>query len=269
MARGRFCFLLGNDDALSSPETLEETRQDIQSFGAVGVAITNYEDFSSGRKFDRVQGTGLKGSGPQVAVNHFRNLSFVSGIALDAAKAKKYATKRWDGSEMYQVFVACRIIASGGSLLTIRRATVRSGIQIPGETVDSYARRPKLNALPVAERKIPLVLLGQLVADAIGPYARSLDKPRLIENIQLQIFSFTYPFWVVEYRRVQSWPYAFGICLGMRPDKMLGNLNLPVIRKIRVWLVYGLVSLLGLIIPIGLFGALQPQLYSVAKKRWR
>ena len=46
------------------------------------------------------------------AVRAFRHFSFVSGVVLDGPAARKMATDKWDGSEMYQMFLGCRMIAA-------------------------------------------------------------------------------------------------------------------------------------------------------------
>ena len=227
--------------------------------------ITNYEDFATGRKYKRIRKTGIIGSGPHVAANNFRNFSFVSGIILDTVKAKKHATSKWDESEMYQMFVGCRIIAECAPLLGIDRVTVRKEIQIPGEQVDSYALKPRLDPCPIKERHIPLNVMGRLVADAIEPYLNPPQRQKIVEKIILQILLFTYPFWIFEYRRVQSWKYAAGICLGMRPRNTFRGLGLSFGSSLRLTIVYGIISLLGLTTPLCVFDMLYPALYSFAK----
>src|SRR5688572_13243216 len=117
LSRGHYCFLLGNDDALASPDTLQEIHDEIEQAGEASVVITNFEDFSTGNVVTRVTETGLQGSGPTVAAGNFRNVSFVSGVLLDGRQARRLSTAKWDGSEMYQMYLTCRIIAEGGQLL--------------------------------------------------------------------------------------------------------------------------------------------------------
>ncbi len=265
LSEGRYCFLLGNDDCLASPTTLEDLHGEIKNVGTVGVVITNYEEFATGKKVRRIRGTGPIGTGPVAAARHYRNLSFVSGVLLDGARAHELGTARWDGSEMYQMYVACRIIAEGGLLLGIDEVTVRKDIQIPGEQVDSYAVRPRVHPCPIVERRTNLDTIGRLVTDAVAPYLKSSERQGVIERIFWQLLLFTYPYWVVEYRRVQSWRYAVGICLGMRPRNLFSGLSLDRIRRARLSVVFFLSSLGGLLIPVRVFDSLRTPLYYVAK----
>lgn len=265
LASGRFCFLLGNDDCLASPETLNKLHNELQLYGPVSVVITNYEDFATGKTDRRIGKTGIIGSGPEVAASNYRNFSFVSGILFETAKAKEHATGKWDGSEMYQMFIGCRMIAEGGTLLGLETVTVRKDIRIHGEVVDSYALKPRIKPCPIVERRHTFHLIGRLVADAIQPYSSTFEKERLCGKILLQLLLFTYPFWIVKYRQVQSWKYAVGICLGMRPRNAFYGLGLNFFR--RAWLsgLYVLVSLIGLSVPAWLFDALHPVSYLLAK----
>jgi glycosyltransferase involved in cell wall biosynthesis len=262
LASGKYCFLLGNDDCLASPAVLEELAADIEQLGPAGVVMTNFEDFATRASAERVRRTEVVGAGPATAAASFRNFSFVSGIVLDRARAVAHATARWDGSEMYQMYIGCRIVAEGGPLVNIHRVTVRKDIRIPDERVDSYALKPRIVRCPVKERRLPMVQIGRLVIDAIAPYQA---PKRLLERVVMQLLLFTYPFWIVEYRRVQSWRYALGICLGMRPRNLLENVPLSWAGKLRLRILYGAVSFAGLLVPIRAFQAVQANLYSLAK----
>ncbi len=265
LARGKFCFLLGNDDCLKSESTLDDLCQKLQSLHNVGVAISNYEDFKTGKKFKRIKKTELIGNGPRVAAAHFRNFSFIGGIILETQAAQRHATEKWDGSEMYQMFIGCRIIAEGAPLVGIDTVTVRKSIQIEGEAVDSLTSRPKIHPCPIKERKIPLNEFGKVVVDAVESFLSPSDKQSTIRKIFSQILIFTYPFWVIEYRRIQSWKYALGISIGMRPKNILSQLHLSLFSKIYLQSLYLCVTFLGLIMPYQIFESLYPFLYTFAK----
>ena len=265
LARGEYCFLLGNDDSLVSPDVFDILAREIRGSGPAGVVITNYKDFLSGKLFRRVTKTGIAGSGPHVAAGAFRSMSFVSGVVLNAEKAKQHATDMWDGSEMYQMFIGCRIVSQGMPLLTIDDVIVRYSIQVPGERVNSYACAERLRNCPIIERRIPLMVLPRLVISAIAPYLPAVDLPRVAEKVFLQVYLFTYPFWIVEYRRVQSRRFALGICLGMRPRNVIGDTPVSVVSRACLRLLYVGVTVFGLLIPLALFRFLLGFLYRLAK----
>ncbi len=269
LARGRYCFLLGNDDGLATPDVLRQIHDEIERLGPAAVAITNYEDFATGKPYRRVQRTGIVGSGPAAAVAEYRNFSFVSGILLDREQAQAFATTAWDGSEMYQMYIGCRIIAAGGPILGLAMTAVRFSIQVPGLAVDSYATRPRLRPCPIVARRLPLTVMGGLVVDAVRPFLRPASAAPTIERIFQQILLFTYPFWIIEHRKVQSWKYALGVCLGMAPRYLFEKVGIGTMRRARLSLLYSLSSVAGLLTPVWIFDLLRARLYQLAKSSFR
>jgi glycosyltransferase involved in cell wall biosynthesis len=265
LARGRYVFLLGNDDCLSRPTMLAEVHAELERNAPVSVALTNFEDYASGERVARFERQGIAGRGPRTAAQTFRNFSFVSGVILSAEAARRHATERWDGSEMYQVFLATRLIAAGGRLLYIDASAIRKDIQIAGERVDSYRARPRLHPCPIVARHLPLGQLGRLVVDAIAAYAPSEERAALSEQVVRQLYQYTFPFWILEYRRVQSWRYALGVCLGLRPAYSAHGLELRRAARMRLSLLFWGTSALALGLPVGAFDRLRKMLYRIAK----
>ena len=265
LAKGNYCLLHGNDDCLASPTALQELYSTITAHGNVAVVIPNFSDWETGQITRRVRYTGIAGAGPEAAVINYRNVAFVTGVLIDRQKAQAIATDKWDGSEMYQMYVVARLLAAGGRLLTIDSPLVRKDIHLTGDTVDSYAKRPKLAPCPLEERIFPFIQIGRLVADAIDPYIDGPQRGKLLEKMISQLYLFTYPFWIFEYRKIQSWKYALGVCLGMRPRNVCKGINLGLYRTVRLRMLYGTVCLTGLTVPILIFERGKPFLYSIAK----
>jgi glycosyltransferase involved in cell wall biosynthesis len=265
LARGEFVFLLGNDDRLAGPRTLENVHEQLRQAAPVHVAITNYREIGTGRAFQRVSRSGKLGSGPSAAVHAFRNFSFVSGIIFDAECAKRWSTWKWDGSEMYQMYLGCRILAAGGTLLGISEVCIEKDIQITGESVDSYAsvRIAKRDFSPVV---LPMSKISPLVIDAVAPYVSRSSLENTATRIGAQLLLFTYAFWIIELRRVQSWKYAVSVYRGLGPKRILEGLRIAWPKRSLIAFLYAIVGLGGLTMPVGLFRRLQPLLYRLAKR---
>ncbi len=243
LARGRYCLLFGNDDMLSGLSALEKVAKELKTYRFPEVAI-----------------------GPHVAATRFRDFSFVSGIVLDRALAQKHATAVWDGSEMYQMFIGSRIIAEGGRLLGIDDVIVLKDIHIAGEVVDSYAQMPVLRESGIRERRLPLNKYGRVAFDAVAPFLEPQEKARVLRRILFQVLVFTYPPWLIEYRRVQSQNYAMGVALGMRSRNLLAGLDTDWWTRTYVNLLHVLVSTIGLLTPQAFYEFLRPRLYALAKR---
>jgi glycosyltransferase involved in cell wall biosynthesis len=266
MATGKYCFLLGNDDMLATNGTLEVVSRIVKKHGFPEVVVTNYHELSTGQDFRRVSQTEVLGQGIEAAISNFRNYSFVSGLLLDRELAQKHATEKWDSSEMYQAFLATRILAGEGRLLGIADTVIFKDIQIEGEQVDSYARRERVIG-PIKERPLPLNQLGRVVMDALSPHLSSKDINGVARKVFRQLLLFTYPPWLVEYRRIQSWRYAAGVALGMRPRNILKGVDISWATTAYLRTIFSLVTVVGLLFPVSLFEQIKPRLHRFAKRR--
>jgi hypothetical protein len=255
LASAPYSFLLGNDDTLRDPQTLGDLERAIRANGNPAVVFTNFADFVNGEVTERVKRNAVIGAGPLVAAAVFRKFSFVSGVVLKTDSARALTTTRWDGSEMYQMYVGSRLIAEGGDVLELTQVAVRKDIAIAGESVDSYARKPAGSSWRLPERRIPLATNAALVIDAIAPHAGA-EQRRIERNVLLQFFAVLYPYWLVEYRRVQSWGFAVGVARAMRPSRSLGSVALGPVGRLFAWLMYLASTVAGLLVPVSLFARL-------------
>ena len=252
LARGEYCFLLGNDDALKDRTTLTRLSDIVRGVRSPAVVLTNFEDYATGRVTRRVAHAAVRGSGPTLAAGSFRKFSFVSGVVLCTARAHAAATPKWDGSEMYQMYIGTRLIAEGGVLVESDLVTVRKDIQVAGENVDSYARKKDVETRGIPEQRIPLVTNARLVIDALGPHLPR-RRFRILLGVLVQYFGLLYPYWLMEYRRVRSWRYAAGVCRAMRPGKTLDTVPLFWRERVCAALLYAVSTIVGLTAPLFLF----------------
>jgi hypothetical protein len=263
---GEYLLLMGNDDGMSDTTVLRAVHDEILRFCPVDVAITNYHEPSSGRLYRRITKTGVLGSGPAAAVSNFRNYSFVSGIILKGDLAREAATEVLDGSEMYQMYLGTRIIATGGRLLGIDRVCVDKDLQIAGQTIDSYRTRPRFHPCPIVERPLPMVRLLHVVAMGLGSDCDARRREGQLMQAAQQLYRFTYPFWAFEYRVYESWRFALGVYLALRPPRIAKGLPFSRRGRLRLWSTYLCFGVLGLMMPVRVFNAFKPWLHAFAKR---
>jgi hypothetical protein len=248
LAKGEYLFLLANDDALKDETTLERIAHLLRTHMAAEVMLTNFEDFASGVVTRRVARTGMVGAGPRVAVAAFRKFSFVSGIVLRRQQAELARTDAWDGTEMYQMYVGCRMIAAGGGLLEADVSAIRKDIRVPGEGVDSFAAKPRQAVRGIPVQPIPVSRVAALVVSAIEPDVVS-DRQRTLGSLMVQYYGFLYPYWLFVYRRVQSWRYAAGVARAFMPSRSLAGSNVPTLTRAVAWMCFWTSTAIGLAAP--------------------
>lgn len=267
LARGRYCFLLGNDDGLSHENVLRSLATSLRLNHEPGVALTNYRDAHSGSIYRRVVQTRIIGTGAGTAVTNFRSFSFVSGVIIRTDLVHRYATAHWDGSEMYQVYLVTRAIAEGANLLGINDVVVDKDLRIPGESVDSYAARPRLHPCPIEPRTFNLSSFPAVVSGALAGAVPAKDLPRYNAAILHQLYTYTYPYWLVEFRRIQSWKYALGIALGQKPATMMRGLSLKAFDRVAIRARFLISTMAGLLLPVGFTQRfISPLWYRLAKR---
>jgi glycosyltransferase involved in cell wall biosynthesis len=269
MAQGKYCFLLGNDDKLLDNDVLQKVHDFIVNQQYYGVLLLNYFEISSGKNIRRVSSSGVIGSGAPVAQATFRDYSFVSGVLLPSAECHALYTTEFDGTEMYQMYLGSRMVATGTSLAGMDLLAIGKDIQIPGQKVDSYANRPGSKPGWPKARYLPLGRMGWLVVRSVEVAVPANRRDACIRSVFRQILGFTYGYWIINYRKVQSWKYSLEICMGMNPSYQLRGLNPGWFTWTYLWMLYLFITTAGLLCPIFLFDSLEPTLYRIAKSRKR
>jgi glycosyltransferase involved in cell wall biosynthesis len=264
LAQGKYCFLHGNDDCLSTTTTLEEICEEIKKYDFPSVITTNYQNWSTGKETKRVASSRLVGSGVEVAVSHFRDVAFVTGVIFDRSLAQAYSTTEQDGSEFYQMYLLARIVAAGGSLLHLALSSVRQDIQVPDETVESFLGKKK-DSGKIQEVVLPNGKIGKVVYNALEPYLDDINRSQITEKIFLQLYLFSYSSLIIQYKYYESWSYAAGLCLGFKPQNLLKDVKISTASRIKLYCVYCLMCSLAMSIPFNFFRSLNPFLYKIAK----
>ncbi len=264
LTSGRYVFLLGNDDALIDVSVFERTAAKLKEQNFPAVLVSNWLEEAADSKNVRISTSRNLGHGAEVAAQIWREYSFVSGVIFDGPRIRALASPRWDGSEMYQMWLGARLVSEGGDYYGWNETLILKDLQIPGEVVDSY--RQKKNVPWFAERLHTLHFLARLNYDAIAPSTPPAQRPALAKLLIKSLYNTTYPFWLFEYRTTQSWKFALAIALGMRPKHTTAEMPLSLLSLTQIRLRWFVVTLAGLLLPIGLFNVFRPMLHAYVKR---
>ena len=266
-AQGEYVLLLGNDDALAEPDSLQRVTDCLRELGRPDVAFVNYADFETGEVTRRAQHTRLLGSGPDTAIRFFRSFSFVSGLVFGRAAALQHETGLWDGSVYYQIYLASRIIAAGGRLGALDVCAVRKDVRLGGQTVPNYetnsAGAPW--SFQCLDTGLPSVI--RVTADAVLPILPKSRHSAAVRQIIGQVLIVSYSHWLFEYRRVANWSVSLGVARGMWPGGLLPEYRLSAADKASLWTVYGIATVAGLLFPAALFARFRAQLADMVRRR--
>lgn len=265
LSSGRYLFFMGNDDGLADLDVLQRTADKLIEQNFPAVLISNWFEGPGGVKTSRVRTTRHLGSGPAVALQVWREYSFVSGIVMDGNRCRQLAQSLWDGSEMYQMWLGSRIVAEGGGYYAWDEPLIIKDVPALGEIVDSYRDKKKVPWFK--ERLHTLHYLARLNFHAIASEMDESAKPKLAEQLVNMLYSTTYPFWLFEYRQTQSWNFALAIGLGMRPRHVMKDLPLSGFARMHMQMKWLYMTVAGLIIPIFIFNSVKPFLHSLVKRK--
>lgn len=260
-AQGRYVMLLGNDDALAGPQSIGQITATLTTLDFPSVAFTNYCDWASGELTQRALHTQRLGAGPATAVKYFRSFSFVAGLIFEQAATREHETDRWDQSVFYQIYLASRIIASDGTLAALDINAVRKDVRIDDQHVFNYAVKWADAPWSFQSRHTGMESVIRVTVDAITPLLPEKQHSRTIRQIIQQILTITYPFWLMEYRRVANWSFAAGVAREMWPGKLLREYStLRLGDRLKLWIRYIAATLGGLLLPQTWFERVKRQL---------
>jgi glycosyltransferase involved in cell wall biosynthesis len=266
IARGKFALLMGNDDRLCLDTALEKFIASLVSETGVGVAVCNFRDYSSKRLHLRVRQSELLAGGVRTARSSYHLFSFVSGVALSMEGVREFRSLEVDGSEMYQTYLATRILASGKSLRLIADVLVEKDVRLGDVCVDSYrtnsaeARDLREYALAMPIRRYVATILA-----ALKHHCDAAEYGGSAFVVAARFYFFTFPYWVVEYRRTAGMRFAreFTRALDPRTCAVVAELR-SVSALVGIWLFMGFA---GMVVPWRVFGRLEGGFYRLVK--WR
>jgi glycosyltransferase involved in cell wall biosynthesis len=267
-ARGLYVLLLGNDDALATPTTLSELKRALEETSFPDLCVTNYKDWHTGQVTQRAFSTQVLGQGPKAAAHYFRSFSFTSGLVFKRDSVMAHDTSAWDRSIYIQIYLACRVLAAGGTLAGANVVAVLDHIRLDGKLVpETYRVRYANAALSFKHKHTGLDSVARVSVAAITPFVSDRDKSKVVRGIYNQLLTITYPFWLFEYRQVANWGMAWGVARDLWPAHQLAEYQLSIADRLYLWCVYLAVTFVGLVFPARLFNRFRSSISGWVRRR--
>jgi glycosyltransferase involved in cell wall biosynthesis len=264
--QGEYLFVLGNDDALPAKDTLSKLAGVLSRLSYPDVSFTNFHIFGNHNEVQRrARTTAVLGSGPDLALKTFRSFSFVGGLVVKRAAFKQHDTDKYDGSVYVQIYLAARTVASGGTLASISESMVAKDVSFPGEMVNSYLDTLVENNRTFHRHTGGLDQVGLVACDAILPYVSEASRQHFVLKIYSQLLMFTYPFWLFNYRKNNSYRAAVNLALGCFPTNLIKKRTVALYVYVCLFVVFGAITLAGLCVPIRILGRMTGLMSQLSK----
>jgi hypothetical protein len=265
LARGRYWLPFGNDDAWCDSTALAQVARMLAAHNWPAVAVCNF--IENEQIVRRVQRTGIVASGVAGAVSQFRQFGFVSGVVLRRDAALLEQSTEIDDSKMLQMYLACRWLASGGTMLGIEQSLVRKDIAVNGQAGERFYNAEKLPSWPIRTMVMNPAKLATVVYLAIHRDCVASQASQASYQVLCQLYQQTYPYWVMQYRQTQSWGYAAGVALGFAPYHTIRQLPISGWQRSKLWLQYLFSMAMALSVPVSWFKRIKPALHRLVKRR--
>lgn len=269
LATGDYCLVIGNDDTLHGNDAIAYLVEFLEDNERPEIGFCNYvEENNPGSIVERAISTQVVGQGPEIAVKFCNGFSFVGGLIYKKSTFDQYNTNKHDGSIFSQMYLGALMIASGCRLFTIHKPLVMKDIHFEdGSFRWSYYR----DGLPKSWKEYRIMdgglpSVANVLTNAIED-ATENRLPILYFKIFSKMYSTTFPFWVVQYKKYGSYAAAFGLIQGMKPSKIPSVKKLSYFGKLRIQFIYLSRAFLAFLFPVKIFDIIQNKLYRFVKSR--
>jgi len=265
LASGDYCIMMGNDDTLKGSTAIKDLVDFLVKNDLPELGFCNYvEDHSHDSVMARAFCTAVIGSGEAVALKYYRSFSYVAGIIIRKDIFNRVNTDKADGSVFVQMYFAARIIAGGGRFFMYNEALIIKDIRIDGSMANSY--RDTLMKKWSDYKPIDGGLKQVIWAVVEGFRDAGSDVKKISYNVLKNIYRFTLPFWLIDYRSNGSFVGAVAMARGLQPAgieqyKIMGDFS-----KIKIKVYYYFSIITGFLVPVFIFKKLKPAIYKLIKK---
>ncbi len=193
-AGGDYCFFIGNDDVIC-PGAVRIAAAALERHGRVGVLLRGWAMFEgspsnithTSRYFDSER---FFPPGEDTVATFFRRCVVLPGLVLHRAKALEFATDRYDGTTLYQVYITARILHDlDGAYVPDILALRRDGVP-PDFGVHASEREKYVQGKQTVESSVHFLEDFLRIAEDIG----RLTGKRVFPRIVWDMANYSYPF---------------------------------------------------------------------------
>lgn len=264
LATGEYCIMLGNDDTIRIEQGISQLVAFLESNNKPEIGFCNYaEDQNTEVQIIRASQTRVVGTGQAVALQYYRSFSFVGGVIFRKDIFDKVNTNKVDGSVYVQMYFAALIITNGGRLFMYKPILVLKDIRIEGSMANSY--RDSLMKSWKELKPIDGGLKQVIWAVVEGFKDAGINVREVSYKILKNIYQFTYPFWLIDYRSNGSFVGAVAIMKGLKPSSVPQLNSLSSFEKLKIKGYYFFSTVIGLLLPIFIFNKLKNRVYKRLK----
>lgn len=265
LATGDYCIVIGNDDSIHGAGSIQYLADFLEANNYPEIGYVNFvEAKNPSHVVERAYSTGIMGSGPEVALKNYSCFSFVGGLIYHKKSFERFNTSKHDGSIYSQMYLGCRMIASGCRLFSIKEPLIIKDLEVDEKPRQSYrdviAR--KWRDYKIEQGGLPSVI--NVLIDAFRDSGTLTQE--IIYKIFRRIYCVTYPHWVIDYKSNGALPAAVGLVQGLHPVRNTNFKLLSAVNRVKLYSMYLLFSGAALVTPAMLFNKVKSALYARLKK---
>lgn len=265
LASGDYLLILGNDDSLNFPDAVENLVNFLSTHDFPEIGFCNYvEEKNRDSVIRRAAFTHVYESTPETAIRFYKSFSFVAGLIFKRETFHLVNTDKYDGSIFVQVYMAMKAVLLNSRFFTIEDPLVLKDINLPDQVVNSY--RDTL----IKKWSDFKVVDGGLLSFSNVAFRALQDtghlNVRYSYTIIRDIYRYTLPYWILDYKRNNAFVNAIGIFKGLKPSGFANYKSLPLMNRLKLHVYYYAGSTGAFIIPVIVFNQLQHKFYAFIKK---
>jgi hypothetical protein len=155
------------------------------------------------------------------------------------------------------MYLAARIIAQGGELLTIAEPIAVTGLQVEGGRANSYRDRLHEYRWRIRPALGGLDEVGRVVCAAIQPYVAEQERDRVARKVFEQLLTYSYSYWLYDYRAHGELWAAINLALGCFPSNLTRRVPIAAGSLARLVAVYSSATMAGLVLPMSVLEPLK------------